>query len=74
MRLHPKHEDKPCASTEDILLASHCEFLIFFGSCIVHGNLSAVRCNDDEQISNTLFLNSLEEMSSASLIALSSPG
>ena len=28
----------------------------------MHGELSAVRCNDDEQISNTLFLNSLEEI------------
>ena len=36
--------------------------LCIFGSCIVHGKLSAVRCNDDEQISNTLFLNSLEEI------------
>ena len=30
MRLHPKHEDKPCASTEDILLASHCGSLHFW--------------------------------------------
>ena len=95
MRLHPKHEDKPCASTEDF--SKHCwlywiiEILeSFVATCTYVLHLAGLCCkvdfvviscyfnvdmctwerNDDQQISNTLSLRLLEEICSASLIAL----
>ena len=95
MRLHPKHEDKPCASTE--VFSTHCwlywiieilESFVATCTCVLH--LAGLCCkvdfvviscyfnvdmctwerNDDQQISNTLSLRLLEEICSASLIAL----